>query len=183
MPNDSCFGMPNTIPGDEYVLRMDAETAHIVARACELYARLRNGQFEELRYLTVWPTEAGDKTFGKRIDQCSAALLQAKTAAFPEFSHPYSQSYGIGHFRDSDVAWNVYQAVRYIMAWHEHPEGGDTVDFRKPLKYSDAPMPRCECRNGDLHWHNCVEDGSPDSLIDVDTTKVYQVQARKGTER
>ena len=26
----------------------------------------------------------------------------------------------------------------------------------KPLRYSDAPMPRCEVRNGDLEWHDCI---------------------------
>lgn len=148
MVNNSRFGMPEKIDGDEYVLHMNAETARAVARACELYARIRNGQFEEIRYLTVWPTGIGDKTFGDRIERCSNALLAAKHAAFPEFTNPYAESYGVGHFRDSDTAWNVYQAVRYVMAWTEHPEGGDTVNFSEPLKYSEAPMPRCEHLGG-----------------------------------
>ena len=141
MPIDS--GMPEKISGDEYVLHMDEETARVVSRACELYMRLRCGQFQELRYLTVMPQGKNDPTFGERLDKCSAALLEAKKAAFPELNGP-GHSYGVGHFRAADTAWNVYQVVRYVMAWHKHPEGGITVNFNKPLKYSDAPMPRCE---------------------------------------
>lgn len=140
-------GMPETIYGDEYVLHMNTETARIVSRACELYARLRCGQFEELQHLTVWPTEKDDETFSSRIEMCRIHLDCAKMAAFPELNSPGS-SYGVGKFRDSDAAWNVYQAVRYVMAWREHPEGGVTIDFQKPLQYSAAPMPRCEVLDG-----------------------------------
>lgn len=70
----SSLGMPGKISGDEYVLHMNAETAQIVINACELYARLRCGQFEEVQHLTVWPQakdESGrDPTFGKRIERC-----------------------------------------------------------------------------------------------------------------
>ena len=127
----------------EYALLMDAETAHVVSFACEMYARLRNGQFNELRHLTVWPQGEHDETFCDRIQRCEDALREAKRAAFPEFAAPDNQHYGIGHFRDSDTAWNAYQALRYALAWQEHPEGGDTVNFRTPVKLSDAPMPRC----------------------------------------
>lgn len=126
----------------EYVLRMDSETAHLVSRACELYARLRCGQFEELRYLTLFPDDTCKRTFSERIDDCSRALKEARKAAFPELDP--RGSYGVGHFRDSDIAWNTYQVMRYVMAWYEHPEGGNTVNFNKPLKVTDTPMPMCE---------------------------------------
>lgn len=163
----SRYGMPDKIPGDEYVLHMDAETARIVSHACELYARLRCGQFEELQHLTVWPQGENDDTFCERIQKCRESLEFAKKAAFPELVGP-GHSYGVGRFRDSDTAWNVYQAVRYIMAWHEHPEGGYTVNFHEPLKYSDAPMPRCEVRNGDMDWHECFVDPKTGELVDTD---------------
>lgn len=141
-------GMPDRIDGDEYVLRMNEETAAIVSRACELYARLRCGQFEELQYITVQPQGEKDSTFCERIQKCREALGFAKKAAFPELPAGAGASYGVGHFRDSDAAWNVYQAVRYVMAWHRNPEGGTTVNFNEPMRFSDAPMPRCEVRNG-----------------------------------
>ena len=166
---ESKFGMPDKIPGDEYVLHMNADTARIVSSACEFYARIICGQFNEVRHLTVNPQGEHDETFGDHIQRCEDALLEAKKAAFPEFQMPANQSYGVGHNRAGDTAWTVYQAVRYVMAWHEHPEGGCTVNFRKPFKYSDAPMPRCEVRNGDLEWRDCFFDPSTGELID--TTK------------
>ena len=163
----SRFGMPSKIEGDEYVLHMNAETAWIVSHACELYARIINGQFNEIRYLTLKPLGEHDETFCERIQKCEDALLEAKKAAFPEFQTPANQSYGVGHSRSGDAAWNVYQAVRYVMAWHEHPEGGITVNFIEPLKYSDAPMPRCEVRNEDLEWHDCIYNPDTGELIDT----------------
>jgi hypothetical protein len=166
--NDYGFGMPDKIPGDEYVLHMNAETAHIVARACEFYARIIMGQFEEVQHLTVWPVGENDPTFGERIQKCSDALREAKRAAFPEFPAPDHHYHKVGRSRDGDTAWNVYQAVRYIKAWHEHPEGGYIVNFHRPMKNSDAPMPRCEVRDGNMEWHECFIDPSTGELVDTD---------------
>lgn len=160
--------MPDKIPGDEYVLHMDKETAAIVALACEFYCRVRMGQFNEIRHLTVWPTEPGDPTFCDRIASCETALAEARKAAFPELGSNMGASYGVGHFRDADTAWNVYQAVRYVKAWHEHPEGGTTVNFHEPMKFSDAPMPRCEIRDGNMDWHECFVDPKTGELVDTD---------------
>ncbi len=160
--------MPDKIPGDEYVLHMDAETARIVSSACELYARIRLGQFEEIQHLTVWPVGDDDETFCDRIWKCREALKLARQAAFPELLNDPGHSHGIGYARDSDTAWNVYQAVRYIMSWHEHPEGGPTVNFNSPIKFSDAPMPRCEIRDGDMEWHECFIDPVTGELVDTD---------------
>lgn len=160
--------MPDKIPGDEYVLHMNAETARIVARACELFSRLLFGQFQEVRYLTLHPTEKDDPTFSDRLGVCEKALQEARDAAFPEFLHQYGRSYGVGHDRDADTAWNAYQAIRYIQAWHEHPEGGDTVNFYEPMRFSDAPMPRCEVRDGNAEWHDCFVDPNTGQLIDID---------------
>ena len=41
---------------------------------------------------------------------------------------------------------SVREAIRYAIAWHDHPEGGLAVCFDKPMKFSDAPMPKCEVK-------------------------------------
>lgn len=170
--------MPDKIPGDEYVLHMDKETAAIVALACEFYARVRMGQFNEIRYLTLSPNGSNDPTFSERIQKCEEALMFARKEAYPELSG-VGHSYGVGHFRDADTAWNVYQAVRYIKAWHEHPEGGVTVNFHEPQKFSDAPMPRCEVRDGNMDWHECFVDPKTGELIDADKA-VKDFEAKYG---
>lgn len=128
---------------EEYILKMDAETANVVSHACELYARILMGQFQFIEHLTVKPIESGDPTFCERIDKCNEGLLQARKAAFPELGG-WGHSYGVGHDRGADTAWHTYEALRHTIAWNEHPEGGITVDFDKPMRFSDAPMPECE---------------------------------------
>ncbi len=159
------------IPGDEYVLHMNAETAQIVINACELYARLRCGQFEEVQYLTVWPqakdANEHDPAFGARIQRCREYLNLARKEAFPELASS-SYHYGIGKFRDADTAWNVYQVVRYIKAWHEYPEGGVSVSFHAPMKYSNVPMPWCEVRSDDMDRHEGFLDSQTGELADTD---------------
>ena len=123
---------------DTYTLTMDAETANVVKRACELYARILFGQWDELS----WEMTLRDKTFIDRRRDCETFLGLARAAAFPDLVP--GQSYGVGHDRTADTAWNAYQAIRYAIAWHDHPEGGHTVNFDKPLRVSDAPMPKCE---------------------------------------
>ena len=158
--------MPDKIPGDEYLLYMDKETAATVALACEFYARVKFGQFNEIQHLTVWPNGDNDPTFGDRLQACEEALNAAKKAAYPELSGP-GHSYGVGRFRDADTAWNAYQAIRYMHAWHEHPEGGTTINFSPPRRFSDAPMPRCEIRDGDAEWHDCFVDPKTGELVDI----------------
>lgn len=36
------------------------------------------------------------------------------------------------------------QLSRHCKAWHEHPEGGLTVNFDEPMNCSGQPMPKCE---------------------------------------
>lgn len=123
-----------------YTLTMDAETANVVKRACELYARILFGQWDEIS----WEMTMRDSTFIDRRNDCQRHLAAAQTATFPEL--PPGHSYGVGYDRTADTAWNAYQAIRYAIAWHDHPEGGITVNFDKPLRVSDAPMPKCEVK-------------------------------------
>ena len=121
-----------------YTLTMDSETANVVKRACELYARILFGQWDEL----AWEMTMRDSTFIERRQDCEAFLGLARMAAFPKLVQ--GQSYGVGHDRTADTAWHAYEAIRYAIAWHDHPEGGLAVCFDKPMKFSDAPMPKCE---------------------------------------
>lgn len=122
---------------DTYTLTMDAETAHVVSRVCEFYARILMGQWDEIS----WEMVLQGGSFVERRESCDHYLNLARAVAFPKLAP--NQSLGIGNHRTIDTAWHTYEAVRYALAWQEHPEGGDTVNFNKPLKFSDAPMPKC----------------------------------------
>lgn len=127
-----------TLTMDAYTLTMDAETARVVSRACEFYARILMGQWEELS----WEMILRDETYAERRPVCEAFIERARMAAFPDLVR--GQYYGVGHDRKADTAWQTHEVIRNAMAWHEHPEGGITVNFDKPMRVSDAPMPKCE---------------------------------------
>lgn len=124
-----------------YTLTMDAETANVVKRACELYARILFGQWDEISWEMM---RLLDSTFIERRNDCERHLAAAKAATFPKLLP--GQSYGVGHDRTADTAWHAYEAIRCAIAWHDHPEGGLAVCFDKPMKFSDAPMPKCEVK-------------------------------------
>ena len=128
----------------KYILTMDKETALMVDRACEFYARMVFGQFKEAanEVFYAWPEKYQNENFCEMKERAEAYLTLSKMELFPEL-HP-GASYGVGHNRSSDVAWNIHQVIRYGISWHDHPEGGLTVNFDKPMRYADSPMPEFE---------------------------------------
>lgn len=126
-----------------YVLSMTEEQARAVSRACELYARLRIGQLDELNFELLLFKSRED--ICERREQALNLLLLLKKIYFPELNG-HGHSYGVGHDEVSDRAWVAYQAMRYAMAWHDHPEGGIGVHFDPPMPLSNEPLPTCEAR-------------------------------------
>lgn len=125
----------------KYILTMTDDQAKVIARACDFYARILLGQFDEIVWETLERSSPFTSDYTERRNKMELLLLQAKECAFPEL-HGYSH-YGVGHDKTSDTAWNAYQAIRYCIAWHNHPEGGGTVDFRKPIDFGNVGIPEC----------------------------------------
>ena len=125
---------------EKYVLTLNKEQAQIVSRACELYCRLHMGQLEEINHELLM-AETRDMICERR-SQAMCLLSQLKKLFFPSL-HGVGHSYGLGKCKDADTAWNVHHAIRYKMAWHEHPEGGFGVQFDPPLSWLDAEIPEC----------------------------------------
>jgi hypothetical protein len=42
------------------------------------------------------------------------------------------------------IAYEILQAIRYRLAWDRDPKGGNTVDFGRPLKVTEEPLPIIE---------------------------------------
>ena len=99
------------------------------------------GQFDEVvrEILNAWPEKYKEETFCTMRDQAEAFLKLARAVLFPELDP--SSYYGVGHNRNADISWNVNQVIRYAIAWHDNPEGGDTVNFHKPMSWSGTPLP------------------------------------------
>ena len=109
-----------------YKLDLTEEQAAVLAVACEFYARVRMGQFNEIiwRTLDVRIDTAG---FCERRDEAERLLLEARKQLYPDL-HGIGHSYGIGKFEDADRAFDIYQVIR-------HARGGERV----PFSYYDLP--------------------------------------------
>lgn len=132
----------NKDSGLRYVVTMTAEQARAASRACELYCRLIDGQLDELNH-DLLLRETKDEICERR-EEAMELLLRLKKIYFPGL-HGHGHSYGLGHDITADRAWLVYQAIRYRMAWHEHPEGGFGNHFDPPFSLDvNEPLPVCE---------------------------------------
>ena len=92
-------------------LTLTDDMAKVVAEACEFYARIRMGQFQEIIYKTLEMNELGAKDYDTRRDLAAELLLMARKYLLPEL-HGLGHSYGIGKFDDADIAFDVYQVIR-----------------------------------------------------------------------
>ena len=132
---------------NKVIVELTREQAYAVMNATELLARLEIGQFEEITWKMIDRFAGKDKdgnitTFDNRSrDLANAYLKSACLAIFGanEYGWPNVGEKSITHER----CWAVYATIRHALAWHDHPEGGDTVNFNKPLGYGET-MPKCK---------------------------------------
>lgn len=109
-------------------LHLTDEQAKIAARACEFYARIVLGQFNEIIF------ELANSDNVHRIAECrdeiEAELLNVRGYFYPEL-RGLGQSYGVGKFEHADKAYDVYQAIRTVFG-----------DPRTPFSYYKIPEAR-----------------------------------------
>lgn len=110
-------------------LLLTPEQAEIVSRACEFYARIKMGQFDEIPYLCL-PLDLPGGEYYTRRQEADKSLLEARKHLYPEL-HGIGHSYGVGKFQDADRAFDVYQVLRYALG-----------DPRTPFTF-DEPLPIC----------------------------------------
>ena len=110
-------------------LTLTDEQAKIVSIACEFYARVRMGQFNEVVWHTLDMALPSDN-YCERRESAEQFLYEARKYLYPELHGP-GHSYGIGKFEDADKAFDVHQVIRYAFG-----------DERKPFSYHE--LPGCE---------------------------------------
>ena len=123
-----------------YQLQVTEEQAAVLERALEFYTRIRNGQFKEI----LWELRGREACNNSDPEYAEALAYQLRGHLFPELGRDRGASYGVGHDHKADVAWDIYQTIRYTTSWHEHPEGGIGVNFHDPLHTSSEPLPSCQ---------------------------------------
>jgi hypothetical protein len=133
-----------------YVLTLNERQARITAAALEEYFRLRMGQFEDLSNEIAASGEnvhdpndpEHSRKFNDYIDRrdlISEKLREVVRIAWPRGT--------VGRVpTEAYVAGDIWRVIRYTMAWHEHPQGGDWVDFAMPIIQGDEPLAECVAR-------------------------------------
>lgn len=107
-------------------LELTDEQAQIVSLACEFYARVRMGQFQEI-YWKCLDMQLPCDDYCERRDEAERLLLEARKPIYPEL-HGLGHSYGIGKFKDADQAFDVYQVIRWLFG-----------DDRPPFSFWELP--------------------------------------------
>ena len=138
-----------TKTNDKIVLEMTPEQTVIVERAVELFFRLHIGQFEEIKWALRQPFN--DTPTGNAAS-INTTLDFLRTLFFPKLRNGESNNIDINP--DCTIAYNVFQAVRYVRAWYEKPEGGLGVNFDPPHS-TGMPIPKCYVvKEGEIHEIN-----------------------------
>lgn len=113
----------------KFILELNEEQAQTVAQACEFFARIKMGQFQEIPFLLL-SNELSGGDYCRKRELANKYLLDARKAIYPELNG-IGHSYGVGKFEDADRAFDVYQVLRYALG-----------DPREPFQLGD-PLPGC----------------------------------------
>ena len=123
---------------------MNEEQARITVAALDFSMRVWLGQWREIiESCMKYEPEKLDE-WCERRDDAEAMLLQARKIVMPELTG-WGHSYGVYNRPETERLYNVLLSVRSCIAYHKKPEGGDTVNFHRPMAmYIAEEMPKCE---------------------------------------
>jgi len=93
-------------------LRLTEEQANIVSSACEFYARILMGQFQEI------PRICPGTQLLCNHKEIQDAWLNLRSYIYHDLGVP-GHSYGIVLFSKEDTAYDVHQVIRYTMGGKE----------------------------------------------------------------
>lgn len=128
----------------KYRLEMTEKQARCVVAALDLSTRILLGQWKEIIECCMDYEPGKMDEWCQRRDEAEEILLQARKIVMPELTG-WGHSYGVYQREGTERAFNVMKAVRSAIAWHNHQEGGLTVDFDRPMAIHVAEeMPKCE---------------------------------------
>ena len=95
----------------KYILELTEEQLQVLSTACEFYARIRIGQFEQITWNCLsWKDDDTD-SLCRRRDEAERLLFEARKQVYPEL-HGRGHSYGIGKFKDADLSYDIHQVAR-----------------------------------------------------------------------
>lgn len=170
-----------------YEIEFTDREIHIVLNALDLYSRIWIGQYDHILWDLRWYKNC--RQLDTMDNTLRSKFLDMRNIILPELRH-YGLSGSHGIFspdRDAKaaIAYDMQQEFRYKTAWFQHPEGGITVNFGKPLPCDDDPcdFPKAECYNANGQFRIKVYiDGIQLGVI-IDALNIgileYECQIRK----
>jgi hypothetical protein len=121
-----------------YTLHLNEAQARTISHACEVLARLGMGQFKDA--LECLPLKEFCPDGWHEDMEGIAHILKKHTTIFSGVGAYHA----IGSNKTSNAsktAWDLYQVVRYRLAWDAQPEGNPmSVMFDQPHKTSPEPL-------------------------------------------
>lgn len=129
------------------ILELTEKQANVIREGMELLARLGMGQIDHLN--NVWfLNERGFKNDQVDHKGKEDAFQNVKNIYFPElYGHQYHGMTSEKVDETAKMAWDIYQVIRHVVSWHNHPNGGITVNFDEPFKVSEESLPICQYKN------------------------------------
>ena len=152
---------------DAVKMIIDEEAARAIMDATEFYARIlcsqydffarhvaecRLAHFKETEGENAWKEHSSKEYANMRPGE--NRLEAARRIMFPELD--WNETWGLGYTRETDIAFNIYQAIRYGISWHNEPAGGLGVNFYEPSAHQ-YPYPEVEI-DGKVYLKGQFED-------------------------
>ena len=100
-------------------LKLTEAQAGVVSTACEIFARIKTGQFNEI----IWhllDIKLSTDEYCSRRERAQELLLEARKQIYPDL-HGVWHSYGMGRFEDADTAFDVHQVLRHALGDQREP--------------------------------------------------------------
>ena len=115
-----------------YQITLSEKQLSIIERALELYARIHMGQLDEVRFeLRLHELSTGVNDWAKWDE--IRALLDKASERFTNLGGGYFGILSEKVSNKAKVAWDLYQDIRYRLAWDNNPDGGYNVRLSDPL--------------------------------------------------
>lgn len=126
---------------------------HSLISALDSYSRIWMGQYSDIA-MNLRVEFSLYRLDERGIDCAIRCLLEAiRALAIPKLAtFGFSGSFGIWN-PDTDQlskgkacnAYDMQQMIRHDEAWHTHPEGGSTVNYKEPWIQGTLPPLACDC--------------------------------------
>ena len=131
---------------EKYVLTLTRKQAYMVQDACELFARLKIGQFNRI---TEHLLDLGLNDYCERRDNANDLLRIVSCIIFGR------NIYGSPELKQDEThyrAWDIYTVLRHAMWEHDNPDpkrrDGWCVFADTPYTHTSEPLPECKVLAG-----------------------------------